>query len=311
MIPQESFHITAIGQTHTGKRRTQNEDRFAIQSYRLESGEQAVLAVVADGIGGHQAGEIAAQYTVDTVLQTMLTYSGGDPLPTLQSAVLAAGRAVSQASADQSEQHGMGSTVAIALVIEDRLYMTTVGDSRIYLLRRGRLRQVSTDHTWVQEAIEYDILTPEEAHGHPQAHVLRRHIGGDQLPEPDLRLRLSDGESDADALSNQGTQLNDEDRLLLCSDGLTDMVADIDIYRALASMPPAKAIAHLMQRALRAGGSDNITLALLALPKQFPASPPSVQSKRWRWSTIISMVLLIMLTSIAAFLLWWLGLWPW
>jgi serine/threonine protein phosphatase PrpC len=310
MISTESLHITAVGQSHTGKKRTQNEDRFVIRSYKLEDGKNAAIVIVADGIGGHQAGEIAAQYTVDAILASMETYTHGDPIPALESAIIDAGRLVSQAASEQTEQEGMGSTVALALIVEDRLYTATVGDSRIYLLRKGRLRQVSTDHTWVQEAIEYDILTPEEAHGHPQAHVLRRHIGGEQLPDPDMRLRLRDGESDEAALSNQGTQLNENDRLLLCTDGLTDMVPDIEIYHALATLPPEQAVEHLVNRAMKAGGVDNITVAVIALPKQFTTPPRTVHRRRWGRNTLIAVGILLLIISSAAFALWWLGLWP-
>lgn len=310
MIPQDDLHMTAIGQSHTGLRRTQNEDRFSIKPYRLDDGRNVLLAIVADGIGGHQAGEIAAQYTVGTIQDTLAAFNGSDPLHVLEEAIIAAGRDVSQAAQEQSGQEGMGSTVALALVIEDKLYIATVGDSRIYLLRDGRLRQVSTDHTWIQEAIEYDILTPEEARGHPQAHVLRRHIGGEQLPEPDLRFRLRDGESDEDALENQGTRLKDEDRLLLCTDGLTDMVPDMDIYQALASMPPEQAVDHLLQRALKAGGNDNITIVLLALPKEFSTPPLIVHRRRWGRKTITAVALLLLISTVASFVLWWLGIWP-
>ncbi len=310
MIPQDDLHITAIGQSHTGMRRAQNEDRFAIRSYRLEDGRDALLAVVADGIGGHQAGEIAAQITVDTIQNSLTSFGGSDPLPAIEAAVIEAGRAVSKAAAVESEHEGMGSTLALAFVIQDKLHITTVGDSRIYLLRDGRLRQLSIDHTWIQEAIEYDILTPEEARGHPQAHVLRRHIGGEQLPEPDLRLRLRDGESDKDARNNQGTKLKNEDRLLLCTDGLTDMVPDMEIYHALASMPPEEAIEHLLDRALKAGGNDNITIAVLALPKEFSTPPIVVHRRRWSRNTLIAVTLLLTASAAASFALWWLGFWP-
>jgi protein phosphatase len=204
----------------------------------------------------------------------------------------------------------MGSTVALALIIEDELYMATVGDSRIYLLRNGRLRQVSTDHTWIQEAIEYDIITPEEARGHPQAHVLRRHIGGGELPEPDLRLRLRDGESDEAARENQGTKLKHEDRLLLCTDGLTDMLPDSEIYNALARMPPDEAVAHLVERALKAGGNDNITVVIVAMPKEFDKPPIVVHRRQWGRKTLTAVSLLVLLVLGSVFTLWWLGVWP-
>ena len=310
MIPQESLHLTAVGRSHTGKKRTQNEDRFAIKAYKLEDGREAAIVIVADGIGGHQAGEIAAQITVDTIQISLETFELDDPLAAIEAAIVEAGRVVSQAASEQSEREGMGSTVALALIIDKQVYTATVGDSRIYLLRAGRLRQVSTDHTWIQEAIEYDILTPEEARGHPQAHVLRRHIGGEELPEPDLRLRLRDGEPDSKAIENQGTALNDQDRLLLCTDGLTDMVPDIEIYNALATLKPAEAVDHLIERALISGGNDNITIAIAALPKEFSSPPITVHRRRWGRNTLIATAVFILLIFISTFALWWIGFWP-
>jgi serine/threonine protein phosphatase PrpC len=310
MIPQESLHLTAVGRSHTGRKRTQNEDRFAIQAYALEDGRNAALVIVADGIGGHQAGEVAAQYTVDTILTSMASFEGTDPLPAIEKAIIEAGRAVSQAASEESAREGMGSTVAIAFIIEDRLFTATVGDSRIYLLRKQRLRQVSIDHTWIQEAIEYDILTPEEARGHPQSHVLRRHIGGEELPEPDLRLRLRDGESDEAAFENQGTTLDDQDRVLLCTDGLTDMVPDIEIYNTLVTLPPEKAVDRLVERALKSGGKDNVTVAIVALPKEVDTQPIVVHRKRRGLKILVSVVLLLGLILGSVFTLWWLGIWP-
>jgi protein phosphatase len=276
----------------------------------LGDGRAVALVIVADGIGGHQAGEIAAQYTVDSIQNAMTNFEGGDSIAAIENAIIEAGRVVSKAASSDSHQEGMGSTVALALIIEDELYTATVGDSRIYLLRNGRLRQVSTDHTWIQEAIEYDILTPEEAHNHPQAHVLRRHIGGEELPKPDLRLRLRDGESDESARSNQGTKLNDEDRVMLCTDGLTDMVPDIEIYNALASKLPEEAVEHLVTRALKAGGNDNITIAVVAMPKEFDKPPKVYHRRRWGRNTFLATALLIVLVALSAFVLWWLGIWP-
>jgi protein phosphatase len=310
MIPQDELHLTAVASSHTGKRRTQNEDRFAIRSYQLEDGGSVALVIVADGIGGHQAGEIAAQFTVDSILSSITKLEQGDPTSSIEAAIIEAGRVVSQAALQDTQQEGMGSTVALALIIEDKLYTATVGDSRIYLLRNSRLRQISTDHTWIQEAIEYDILTPEEANGHPQAHVLRRHIGGKELPEPDLRLRLRDGESDESARGNQGTKLNPDDRLLLCTDGLTDMVPDIEIYNALALKPPASALEHLVERALKAGGNDNITVAIVALPREFNIPPKIIHRRRWGRNTSLAVTLLLLVSAAAAFILWWFGIWP-
>ena len=311
MIPHETSPLATATSTHPGKRRPNNEDRFHLGTYRLEQDQTVVtLAIVADGIGGHQAGEVAAQLTIDTIAQRLLSYQGGDPLPDIQTAIIEAGRVVSAAANTEDEQSGMGSTVALAMVIGSHLYTAHVGDSRIYLLRGGRLQQITTDHTWVQEAIEYDIIAPDEARGHPHSHILRRHIGGDQLPEPDTRMRLKDGESDRQSLANQGTTLRKDDHILLCSDGLTDLVEDMEIYRGLTAYEPNEGVDFLTRLALDRGGDDNITLVILATPRS--RSIRTRQRRRRRLlNTLVAILVMLSLIVTGIFAAVWLGLWPW
>lgn len=311
MIPYKKPLLASATSTHPGKRRPKNEDRYHVGTYLNEPDNTVVtLAIVADGIGGHQAGEVAAQLTIDTLVQRLLAYQGGDPLPEIQSAIIEAGRVVSAAAHAQEERSGMGSTVALAMVIGSRLYTAHVGDSRIYMLRAGRLQQISIDHTWVQEAIEYDIIGPDEARGHPHAHILRRHIGGDQLPEPDTRMRLKDGDSDKQGLANQGTILRKDDRLLLCSDGLTDLVEDIEIYRGLTAFEPEEGVKHLTQLALERGGDDNITIIILAAPSARPIKLRRQRRRRFL-NTLVAILVMISIIVIGAFGTFWFGLWPW
>ena len=108
----------------------------------------------------------------------------------------------------------MGATCACAWLVGERLYTATVGDSRVYLLRGERIQRVSTDHTWIQEALERGVLRPEQISGHPNAHIIRRYLGSPVAPEVDLRLRVSGEESDEQALANQGTLLLPGDRVL-------------------------------------------------------------------------------------------------
>jgi len=311
VIIQDPPHVIVATGSHTGKQRQNNEDRFAVRSYRLGKNEQPVLlAVVADGIGGHQAGEVAAQLTVETLLNTFKGFEGGDPLPLLGEAIVEASQVVAEAASESSERSGMGSTIAIAVMIGSSLYTSTVGDSRIYLIRSGQLRQISIDHTWVQEAIEYDIISPDEARDHPQSHVLRRHIGGEQPPDADFRMLLQDGESDAQALSNQGVTLDPGDQVLLCTDGLTDLVEDQEIHAALTTRPPEIAVETLTDLALQRGGRDNITLVVLATPLEseiFIARPRS----RRLLKTVPAAIALVLVTLLAMATLWWFGYWPW
>ena len=311
MIASDQPHLIIAARSHPGMQRQNNEDRFAVRSYRVErSGVPVVLAVVSDGIGGHQAGEVAAQMTVETVLAELNPYEGGDPTPLIKQAVVEANRAVSEAAAESQDRIGMGATLALAMVVGTRLYTATVGDSRLYLLRQGRLRQISIDHTWVQEAIEYEIISPEEARDHPQAHILRRHIGGEQPPEPDFRMQLQDGESESRSRANQGVELEYGDQVLICSDGLTDLVEDQEIYNALHTRPAELAVGALQDLALQRGGRDNITLVILGMPESI--EDYLVQPRQGKLQRILPAALLIVLLSLIGMgVLWWTGLWPW
>ncbi len=267
MIPSDQPHLRVSASTHPGRVRDHNEDAYGVTAYRYGAeGLPCLLAVLADGIGGHQAGEVASAMTVDAVVTAVETYTGGDPSETLAAAVRSAAKQVRRAASEDEARQGMGSTLATAWILGTRLYTVSVGDSRIYLRRDDGLHQISVDHTWIQEALEHGILTPAEAEGHPNAHVLRRHIGGARPPEPDFRLRLDPEESDEESRSHQGLELQPGDQLLLCSDGLTDLVKPSEIGAGLAKHGPS-ATQSLQALALKRGGHDNITIVVLEVPK--------------------------------------------
>jgi protein phosphatase len=162
----------------------------------------------------------------------------------------------------------MSTTVAMAAIVDNRLYTAYVGDSRIYLLRDGRLRQISIDHTWAQEAIEAGLLTREQAKTHPNRNVIKRHLGGKLQIEVDHRLALVPGQPAEEAHANQGMSLNPGDTILICSDGLTDMISDESAHESLTNhfqdLPTATS--ELIDKANRAGGRDNISVVLLQVP---------------------------------------------
>jgi protein phosphatase len=160
-------------------------------------------------------------------------------------------------------------------VIGDRLYTGTVGDSRVYLVRGKTIHQLTTDHTWIQEALEKGLLKPEQARGHPNAHVIRRFVGSPTPPEVDLRLRLTPDEPDEQAVANQGMRLLRGDRLLLCSDGLTDMVSNDEILHGLGNRDLQGGVESLVDLACRRGGHDNITAVVLEAPRRAPFGTPS------------------------------------
>jgi protein phosphatase len=261
--------LKVFGGSHEGMSGKHNEDSYGIFAWKLDDDKILHLGVVADGVGGQIAGEIASRVTIETVgayfdkPDTINNISGH-----LEQAILAANEAVYNASQENPDYRGMSTTIAMAAVVENRLYTSHVGDSRIYLLRDGRLQQISIDHTWAQEAIEAGLLTREQAKTHPNRNVIKRHLGGKLQIEVDHRLALVQGQSAEEAHANQGMSLNPGDTILICSDGLTDMISDESALESLNThfqdLPAATS--ELIDKANQAGGRDNITVVLMQVP---------------------------------------------
>jgi len=265
-------HLKVEAQTHPGMVGKTNEDRYAVTAYASEAGEPVLFAVLSDGIGGHRAGEVAAELTVNYIVEGVTQSSGKDPLETMQSAIHTASQAIASRSAGNASQEGMGATCACVWVEGSRLYAAHVGDTRIYLVRGGKIQRLTIDHTWVQEALERGIINAEQARSHPNVHVLRRHLGSVELPDVDFRLVLASGEDDQQARNNQGSVLLPSDILLLCTDGLTDLIWDDEILRLITTRNSLKSAAEdLVARANERGGHDNITVILIGVPKQRPS----------------------------------------
>lgn len=263
---QSRFPVSAF--THPGMTGKNNEDRFAVSAFYLNARNRTpvLLAVLCDGIGGHKAGEVAADLAVNHISQTVAESDGKSPLETLERGIQRANQAIFQESNNDNGKQGMGSTTACVWMIGNRLFTATVGDSRIYLIQGDRIRQVSIDHTWLQDALDSGLLTPDQVEGHPNRHVIRRYLGGPQPPEVDFRLRFANGESDQQMVRNQGSLLNAGDRVLLCSDGLTDLVSNAEILDAFMHAPAQKAVEDLVDLANSRGGHDNITIVTFNIP---------------------------------------------
>jgi len=262
------MHIAAL--SNAGMSGKNNEDRYSVASFLFgpDDSRPCVFAVVADGIGGHLAGEIAAELAVNYISLEVAESNAKKPLKIMESAIHNASQAISTHSAGKSEEEGMGATCACAWVIENKLYTAYVGDSRIYLLRGKFIQRLSIDHTWVQEAYEKGIITTEQMRDHPNLHVIRRHLGGLNLPEIDFRLRIDNEESDEESLNNQGFHLEPGDTVMLCSDGLTDLVWDDEIQKMIRSKKELKSAAEaLISLANERGGHDNITVVLMSMPR--------------------------------------------
>jgi serine/threonine protein phosphatase PrpC len=296
VIPADHAHLHVAASTHPGMKGKNNEDQYAVSAYKLSETDSTpcLLALISDGIGGHRAGEIASQIAVETISRVISESDGANPLTALKTAIIQASQAILTQAEAHLDKRGMGATCVCAWIIGNRLYSASVGDSRLYLLRGNSICQLTTDHSWIQEAIEYGALTPEQARGHPNAHIIRRYLGSQPPPEVDFRLRLDSSETDGQAQANQGFLLIPGDFLLLCSDGLTDLVDKEEIRFALRSSNRNQAIQDLTQMANERGGHDNITIVLLEVPGSDVITQVSQvrhRAPRRRWFVFASFLL--------------------
>ena len=270
MIRSSLPHLHVAARSHPGMIGKNNEDRYSVSAFQLgrDDPRPSVFAVIADGIGGHRAGEVAAELAVNYISKGIAESNGKKPLNILENSIHEASQVIASHSAGKDDEEGMGSTCACVWVIENKLYTAYVGDSRIYFIRENHIQQLTIDHTWVQEAFEKGIITAEQMRDHPNVHVIRRHLGGLKLPEVDFRLRIDNEEGSQESEQNQGFHLEPGDTLLICSDGLTDLVWDDEILQIVRSKHDLKyAVDKLVNLANERGGHDNITVVLLSMPR--------------------------------------------
>lgn len=266
MIPNQEKHLDVHYLTDPGSKGRVNEDKFKISSFELSAKDPTpvLLAVIADGVGGHQAGEIAAEIAIETIERIIAESESEEPVWLLKSALLEANHAITTRSENEDDKKGMGSTIACGLILDYSLYIASMGDSRIYLIRDGIITQLTRDHTWVQEALDTGVIKDEEARNHPRRHLIRSFLGSSEPIKPDLRLFLSKKESDEQAKANQGLPLIPQDKVLLCTDGLTDLVTDEEILNTFQETADIdEALQQLIDLANQRGGHDNITTVLL------------------------------------------------
>jgi protein phosphatase len=242
--------------TDVGRRRKGNEDSLYVNA-------EQKLFVVADGMGGHAAGEVASKVAVDSINE-FVCLTGGDEEITwpfgldenisydgnrLKTAVRYANRKVLEATKEKTEYEGMATTVAAVLVDGETANLAHVGDSRVYLIRDKELTQLTSDHSWVNEQLQSGIISADQARTHPLRNVVTRALGG----KADLQVDM------------QFQKMQSGDMLLLCSDGLTTMVPDEDIAKVVATAAGdvEKAAKALVSEANSRGGEDNITVLLI------------------------------------------------
>lgn len=244
------MRLIAAGLSDTGRVRSNNQDAFAVLADTRRPPGLDCLLVVADGMGGHRGGATASHLAVSTIERYFAVDRGlgaGDDalrLGAAAAAVVAANQAIYNQAATDPRLAGMGTTCTLVMVAGFRLYVGHVGDSRAYLFRGGNRRQLTHDHSMVAEQVRRGLMTPEEAEHDERRHMLMRAVGAG--PEVDVDTLWVDPEPG--------------DALLLCSDGLTNMVDDGQLAdMAVAASDPADACSRLIAAANAAGGEDNVT----------------------------------------------------
>jgi serine/threonine protein phosphatase PrpC len=201
------------------------------------------LLAVADGMGGHAAGDVASKVVISALVHLDDDAPSGDMLQALREGVFEGSEHLREVIRDSPQLEGMGTTLTAILFAGGRLALCHVGDSRAYLVRDGQMTQITHDDTFVQTLIDDGRITPEEANSHPQRSLLLRALNGQEV-EPDLSMR----------------EVRDGDRYLLCSDGLSGVVSEETLAEALKDPDPEATADRLIELALRSGGPDNVTV---------------------------------------------------
>ncbi|MFZ2488253.1 MAG: PP2C family serine/threonine-protein phosphatase [Anaerolineae bacterium] len=300
--------------TDPGRVGKNNEDAWAVFQADLQQGAALQLvqvAVVADGIGGNNAGEIASKIAVEKV-ELIMRSMRDLPIPArMARALQLANQEIYNTGQNSSATAGMGSTMVMAAIVDDWLYVAHVGDSRAYLLRNGVVHRLTLDHTWAQEAIDIGRLSPEAARVHPNRNVIKRYLGVDETLTVDHCIIDINQVTQHHELAGgwplvEQLRLLPGDTLLLCSDGLTDELTDPEVQAVMQKYEPQMAAEQLVAMANAHGGRDNITVVVLRVPGgAAPAATPVAAARtgqKSRLPLLLGLVTVGLLAAIAAFM---------
>ena len=248
--------VKAFGLTDVGKRREKNEDSFLVNNDHL-------VYAVADGMGGHLGGDFASRLAANTLeevitsleedpditLQDEITVKPGEYQSYLRYGVKLASKRIFEKSNQDSSLHGMGTTMVAILVRDNKAYVANVGDSRAYRVRGDQIIQITRDHSLVGEQLRAGILSEEDARVHRYKNIITRSVGFQEDVEADIEIRV----------------LRKDDRFVLCSDGLSNMVRDEEILDVMTSNEIEQACRRLVDIANERGGDDNITVVAVEI----------------------------------------------
>lgn len=248
---KENLNISVFGLTNIGLKRRNNEDSFlSLPGFDSGAQDQALMAV-ADGMGGHSSGEVASGIAIscirrDLSFEKIRCKNDESDIHEYMVKTLHDANSEIFVKGGESSERAMGTTCTVGLIRNGTLHLAHVGDSRAYLLRGNKLSQISVDHSWVMEQVAAGKLTQDEARTHPNRNIITRALGIQESVEVQI----------------DSIPLRRNDRILMCSDGLSGLVDDCDINSALAEFTVKESVGRLLKLAILAGGDDNITVVL-------------------------------------------------
>lgn len=237
--------MKTFSKTDKGKRREMNQDYVYTSEGQI--GNLPNLCVLADGMGGHNAGDYASRYAVETIVDVISKDTNTEPVEIIRNAIQNANQAILDKAKTDIELEGMGTTAVAVTIADGQMCVANVGDSRLYVIG-DTIRQITRDHSYVQEMVRRGELDEKIARVHPDRNIITRAIGGGATLNVDFFE----------------VELQETDRILLCSDGLTDMIEDEEIFRILKEKEStADGIDDLIKTANANGGNDNITVIVI------------------------------------------------
>src|SRR5579862_865049 len=243
--------VTLASLSDVGCQRENNEDRFSY--WEPDSDEEfsrkGRLAVVADGMGGHEGGQEASRIAVEAIEETYAEATEGDPQTLLVTGFRIAHERIQDYATVHPELHGMGTTASAIAILDRRLYYAHVGDSRLYRVRAGAISRLTHDHSYVGRLVESGLLTAEEAEIHPQRHILTAALGAGTEVTPEVPA--------------QPITLQTGDTLILCTDGMWSLLTDAEIESVATANAPLQACRLLVKMTKDRGGPDNITVQII------------------------------------------------
>ena len=236
--------------TDIGKARSMNQDSFFVS----ENNDNGLnLYILADGMGGYKGGEIASKVAITAVSKYItekfdsISKDKNSILDLLEDAIIFANSAIYEESEQDEELQDMGTTLEVLIIYKQKVYIGHIGDSRIYRIRKNNMKKITTDHSYVEKLIQDGEITREESYNHPKKNLLIKALGTDKEVEPDLIY----------------TVLNKNDMIIICSDGLTNMIKEKEILDIVLNNSSENVVEVLVDEANEAGGLDNITVIFI------------------------------------------------